>query len=167
MIPSLHDPARWDIRAPPENRRGKTLWHSAPRDVKIGAVVANLLEQQSPEARATVLIVDDHSGFRTFVRRLLEAGGFDVVGEAAGVVEARDAVPALQPKVVLLDVNLPDGDGLQLAEELTDAAHPPAVVLISSHERSDFGDRLERTGARGFISKADLTPAAVADLVDP
>lgn len=113
-----------------------------------------------------MLIVDDHPGFRTFVRQLLEAGGFDVVGEAGGVVEARDAVPVLQPQVVLLDVNLPDGDGLQLAEELTDAAGAPAVVLISSHERSDFGDRLERTGARGFISKADLTPAAVADLVD-
>jgi DNA-binding NarL/FixJ family response regulator len=129
-------------------------------------VIANLLEQQSPEARATVLIVDDHSGFRTFVRRLLESGGFRVVREAAGAVEARSAVPALQPKVVLLDVNLPDGDGLQLADELSDGAHAPAVVLISSHERSDFGDRLERTSARGFISKADLTPAAVADLVD-
>lgn len=149
---------------------GKTLWHSDGRDVKMRAVIAKLPEQQSPEARATVLIVDDHSGFRTFVRRLLETGGFRVVGEAAGAVEARSAVPALQPEVVLLDVNLPDGDGLQLAEELsefTDGAPVPAVVLISSHERSDFGDRLDRTGARGFISKADLTPAAVADLVDP
>lgn len=132
----------------------------------MGAVIAKV-EQQSPEARATVLIVDDHSGFRTLARRLLESGGFRVVGEAAGAVEARSAVPTLHPQVVLLDVNLPDGDGLLLAEELTDAAHAPAVVLISSHERSDFGDRLERTGARGFISKADLTPAAIADLVDP
>lgn len=130
-------------------------------------MIAKPLEQQSSEARATVLIVDDHSGFRTLARRLLESGGFRVVGEAAGAVEARSAVPSLQPEVVLLDVNLPDGDGLLLAEELTDRAHAPAVVLISSHERSDFGDRLERTGARGFISKADLTPAAIADLVDP
>lgn len=114
-----------------------------------------------------MLIVDDHSGFRTLARRLLESGGFRVVGEAAGAVEARSAVPSLQPEVVLLDVNLPDGDGLLLAEELTDGAHAPAVVLISSHERSDFGDRLERTGARGFISKADLSPTAIADLVDP
>ena len=130
-------------------------------------MIAKPLEQQSPETRATVLIVDDHSGFRTLARRLLESGGFRVVGEAAGAVEARCAVPNLRPEVVLLDVNLPDGDGLLLAEELTDAVHAPAVVLISSHERSDFGDRLERTGARGFISKADLTPAAIADLVDP
>ncbi len=129
-------------------------------------MIAKPLQEQSPEARATVLIVDDHSGFRTLARRLLETGGFRVVGEAAGAVEARSAVPALQPEVVLLDVNLPDGDGLLLAEELKDASHAPAVVLISSHERSDFGDRLERTGARGFISKADLTPAAIADLVD-
>lgn len=130
-------------------------------------MIAKPLEQQSLEARATVLIVDDHSGFRTLARRLLESGGFRVVGEAAGAVEARSAVPSLQPEVVLLDVNLPDGDGLLLAEELTDGAHAPAVVLISSHERSDFGDRLERTGARGFISKADLSPTAIADLVDP
>lgn len=129
-------------------------------------MIAKPLEQQSPEARATVLIVDDHSGFRTLARRLLESGGFRVVGEAAGAVEARSAVPTLQPEVVLLDVNLPDGDGLLLAEELTDAVHAPAVVLTSSHERSDFGDRLQRSGARGFISKADLTPTAIADLVD-
>ncbi|MGH7912736.1 MAG: response regulator [Candidatus Dormibacteraceae bacterium] len=130
------------------------------------AVVANLLGDSRPASGATILIVDDHSDFRAFIRRLLETGGFRVVGEAAGVAEARDAVPALQPEVVLLDIQLPDGDGLQLARELTNTDGSPAVVLISSRERADFGDRLDCTGARGFISKADLSPRAVADLVD-
>lgn len=129
-------------------------------------VVAHVLDESPPRSPATVLIVDDHPDFRMFVRRLLETGGFRVVGEAGGVAEARDAVPALQPEVVLLDIHLPDGDGLQLAKELTDTGEPPAIVLTSSRERSDFGDRLEDTGARGFISKADLSPRAVADLVD-
>ncbi|MFZ0216557.1 MAG: response regulator transcription factor [Candidatus Dormiibacterota bacterium] len=114
----------------------------------------------------TVLIVDDHADFRTFVRQLLETGGFTVVGEAADAAEARHAVPELQPGVVLLDVQLPDEDGLSLARELTSSAPASAIVLTSSRERADFGNRLETTGARGFITKADLSPTAVAALVE-
>ena len=74
----------------------------------------------------TVLIVDDHAGFRGFARRLLEAGGFVVVGEVGDGVSALAAVERLRPELVLLDVMLPDTDGFTVAEQLATQADRPA-----------------------------------------
>jgi len=79
--------------------------------------------------RPTVLIVDDHEAFRASARALLQAGGFDVIGEASDGTKAIAAVTALRPAIVLLDVQLPDLDGLAVAERLAQAADPPMVVL--------------------------------------
>jgi DNA-binding NarL/FixJ family response regulator len=104
-----------------------------------------------------VLIVDDHPGFRAQARALLTAAGYQVVGEAAdgesGVRVARD----LSPDVVLLDVQLPDITGFEAAQRVRSQPGPPAIVLISSRDASDYGRRISRSGARGFISKADLS----------
>src|SRR5262245_3868797 len=81
--------------------------------------------------RATVLIVDDHADFRAAARALLDAEGFDVVGEAADGDEAIEAVSRLVPQVVLLDIQLPGLDGLTVAELLAQLPQPPAVVLVS------------------------------------
>ena len=62
----------------------------------------------------TVLIVDDHAGFRLAARALLEADGFDVVGESATGNEGLEAVGRLRPDLVLLDVGLPDIDGIEV-----------------------------------------------------
>jgi DNA-binding NarL/FixJ family response regulator len=113
----------------------------------------------------TVLIVDDHDEFRTAARDLLEADGFTVVGEAADGEQAIEAVATLRPAVVLLDVQLPGVDGLAVAEGLATGPDPPAVVLISSRDRAAYGPRLERTPARGFIAKSELSGAALARLV--
>jgi CheY-like chemotaxis protein len=110
----------------------------------------------------TVLIVDDHAGFRGFARRLLEAGGYVVVGEAADGASALAAVESLQPELVLLDVLLPDSDGFAVAERLAGNGESPVVVLISSREPTDFGRRFERSPASGFIHKDDLSGAALA-----
>ncbi len=116
----------------------------------------------------TVLIVDDHAGFRGFARRLLEAGGFTVVGEAEDGASALAAVEKLQPEVVLLDVVLPDTDGFAVAEQLAENVARPVVVLTSSREAEDFGQRLERSPASGFIHKDELSGAALARLAaDP
>ena len=116
----------------------------------------------------TVLIVDDHAGFRGFARRLLEASGFRVVGEADDGSTALAAVDALQPELVLLDVLLPDTDGFFVAERLAERTDRPAVVLTSSREAADFGRRLERSPVNGFIHKDDLSGTAIAELVgDP
>lgn len=110
----------------------------------------------------TVLIVDDHTRFRGFARRLLEAGGFTVVGEAGDGASALAAVSALRPQLVLLDILLPDTDGFAVAERLAGQRAPPVVVLTSSREAADFGGRLVSSPARGFIHKDDLSSAALA-----
>jgi DNA-binding NarL/FixJ family response regulator len=80
--------------------------------------------------RPTVLIVDDHAAFRASARALLQAEGFDVVGEAADGAGAVEAVAVLRPEVVLLDIQLPDLDGLAVAEQLARVPEAPAVGLI-------------------------------------
>jgi CheY-like chemotaxis protein len=110
----------------------------------------------------TALVVDDHPSFRRLARRLLEAAGLAVVGEAADGASALAAADRLRPDVVLLDVLLPDTTGFEVADRLAVRADAPVVVLTSSRTAADLGPSLARSSARGFITKADLTPAALA-----
>ena len=114
---------------------------------------------------ATVLIVDDHATFRALARRMLEAHGYEVVGEAHDGASAVATSSRLAPSVVLLDVQLPDGDGFAVAEALAAGKDPPAVVLISSRDASAYRRRLADSPARGFLAKSDLTGSAFAALV--
>jgi len=109
----------------------------------------------------TVLIVDDHASFRSRARALLHVGGFEVVGEAEDGASAITAWVALRPDVVLLDIQLPDISGFDVATRLLTDAAPPAIVLISSRDAADYGERVEQSGARGFIAKADLSGTAL------
>jgi len=110
----------------------------------------------------TVLIVDDHPGFRVTARALLEAEGFEVVGEAGTAAEALALVHELNPELVLLDVQLPDLDGFEVAERLAgNGGSGPAVVLTSSRDGSDFGSVLARTSAKGFVPKAELCARSI------
>jgi DNA-binding NarL/FixJ family response regulator len=113
----------------------------------------------------TVLIVDDHAGFRTGARALLEADGFDVVGEAADGESGIEQARRLRPQVVLLDIQLPGMDGFAVAERLAAEPDSPAVVLISSRERGAFRSRLEATPARGFITKAEFSGECLTSLL--
>lgn len=115
--------------------------------------------------RPTVLIVDDHAEFRASAAELLEADGFDVVGAAGDAARAVELALSLRPQIVLLDVQLPDGDGFAVAARLARAAQPPQVVLISGREAAAYGRRVAGASVRGFIAKRDLTGAAVAALV--
>ena len=98
----------------------------------------------------TVLIVDDHASFRAAARALLDAGGFDVVGEATDAATALVQARRLRPAVVLLDVQLPDGTGFEVARALERLPEPPAVVLTSTHARGSFAARIEDVSARGL-----------------
>jgi DNA-binding NarL/FixJ family response regulator len=114
----------------------------------------------------SVLIVDDHPSFRASARAILEADGFTVVGEAEDGATALTSIAALRPDLVLLDIQLPDMSGFDVCAEigrLNGAA--PQVVLVSSRDACDFGPLIERSGARGFVAKAELSGDAVAALL--
>jgi DNA-binding NarL/FixJ family response regulator len=127
------------------------------------AAARNLWEDRA--MLRTVLIVDDHEAFRESATALLEAEGFDVVGQAADGPEAVAEVERLQPEVVLLDIQLPDLDGFAVAERLAALPQAPRVVLISSREASAYGQRLGEAAVRGFITKRELSGRALAALV--
>lgn len=114
----------------------------------------------------TILVVDDHAGFRATARRLLERDGWTVVGEAEDGASALVAAAALSPDVVLLDVGLPDSDGFTVAERLRAAdGKPPAVVLVSSRDPGAYGSRVTTSSALGFIAKDDLVGGRLRAMV--
>ena len=112
-----------------------------------------------------ILIVDDHAGFRTSARRILEAHGFEVVGEAEDGSSGVAMASELRPEVVLLDLQLPDIDGFEVATQLRDAGVAAAVVLTSSRDWSDVCSRQRAAGAVGFIPKDELSGSRLRDLV--
>ena len=111
----------------------------------------------------TVLIVDDHAGFRSAAHALLEAAGFVVVGEATDGASAIDAVRELRPDVVLLDVQLPDIDGFGVADRI--AGSGAAIVLTSSRGAASFRRRLAANPTWCFIPKSELSGPALTAAV--
>ncbi len=114
--------------------------------------------------KETVLIVDDHAIFRRSARLLLEAEGYDVIGEAEDGRSAVSEAEILEPDLVLLDVFLPDIDGFKVASELTQRGLA-VVILTSSRDGRDFGPLVAESGARGFIPKTELSGASLAAVV--
>ena len=115
------------------------------------------------QASPAILIVDDHDGFRTFARGMLEAVGF-TVAEAATGAEATEVARTVRPGLVLLDIQLPDADGFEIARRL--AAVPagseaPVVVLTSTREARDYGGLIAASPAAGFLPKDQLSGAAL------
>ena len=112
-----------------------------------------------------MLIVDDHAAFRASARALLQAEGFQVAAEAADGASALRLVTRLRPEIVLLDVQLPDLDGLAVAEQLAAFPDGPAIVLISSRDAAAYGPRIQTAPACGFIPKSALSGETLAALV--
>lgn len=115
--------------------------------------------------KAGVLLVDDHAGFRRAARRLLEADGLNVVGEAADGREALALARTLRPEVVVLDVLLPGMDGFVVAVHLAALPAPPRVVLVSSLTRGELGTRLDEAPVVGFLAKDELDGRRLAELL--
>ncbi len=128
----------------------------------VGETIASI---PKAERQLTILIVDDHPSFRAVAQIVLETDGFAVVGTASDGESGVAAALRLAPEVVLLDVELPDIDGFEVAARLRDAGSPAAIVLASSRDGTDFGSLVAESGARGFLTKADLTGDAIRALV--
>jgi len=113
-----------------------------------------------------VLLVDDHAEFRAHARGLILSAGYRVIAEAIDGSTALRAADLHQPEIVVLDIRLPDMSGLDVARRLQAGPNPPIVILISSGDRREYEQVAREAGARGFIAKADLTPAALRLLAD-
>ncbi len=110
-----------------------------------------------------VVVVDDHPLFRDGVRAALSgAEDVDVVGEAADVAGALEVVAELRPAVVLMDLNLPDGSGVDATRRLTAVAPEVRVLVMTMSTDDDAVVAAMRAGARGFVVKG----AGRRDLVD-
>ena len=112
-----------------------------------------------------MLVVDDHPSFRRCARAFLTAEGFDVAGEAGDGASALELAAELEPDLVVLDVQLPDLDGFEVAARLLARDPGLAIVLVSSRSAAEYGPLIERSGARGFLSKDELSAAAIQGLL--
>jgi two-component system, chemotaxis family, chemotaxis protein CheY len=112
-----------------------------------------------------VLIVDDNSAFRAAARQLLERGGFTVLAEAGDGAEAVRVANEDTPDLAIVDVQLPDLDGFELAERLRTLDPAPKVILTSSLDGTDFGALVANSSALGFIPKAELSASAIEALL--
>ena len=114
----------------------------------------------------SVLIVDDDPVFRGLARRMLVAAGFVVVAEASSVAEALTVAGQTRPDAALVDVGLPDGDGVALAGELSALSWRPRVVLTSSDPDAATPDDVNTSGAGAFVPKDALPNAPLASLLE-
>jgi len=112
-----------------------------------------------------VLIVDDNRPFRAAARQLLERAGFAVVAEADSGVGGVEQAKAHSPDVALVDVQLPDFDGFEVATRLSELESPPRVILISSLDGADFGALVAGSSALGFVPKAELSASVINGLL--
>lgn len=146
--------------------RNPALVRLATRAVRSAVWICTAPSAKLVRMEKTVLIVDDHPSFRASARRMFEAEGYEVVGEAEDGAAALAAIGQLGPDIVLLDVRLPDIDGFEVARRLQGAeGRTPQIVLTSSNDLTDLGEAIGASGARGFIPKGELTGTAVAALL--
>lgn len=113
----------------------------------------------------SVLIVDDDPAFRRVAHRLLAAFGLDVAGEAESAAAAVAAAGSLRPDAALVDVGLPDQDGLVLAAELAALPWRVRVVLTSSDADAATSSDVLGSGAEAFVPKDQLPNAALDELL--
>jgi DNA-binding NarL/FixJ family response regulator len=113
----------------------------------------------------TILVVDDDPAFRELAGRLLADAGIRVAAEAGSAEEAISAAKETKPDAVLVDVDLPERDGIALAEELTALPWQPRVVLTSVDPDAAGPDDLRRSGALAFLSKDKLANGTLLRLL--
>jgi DNA-binding NarL/FixJ family response regulator len=112
------------------------------------------------------LIVDDNTHFLSAARDLLERQGMEIVGVASSGAEALQLAGELRPDVALVDIDLGEESGLDLARRMagTDAGRA-RVILISAYSENDFADLIAASPAVGFLSKAELSAAKVEEVL--
>jgi DNA-binding NarL/FixJ family response regulator len=114
---------------------------------------------------SSVIVVDDDPVFRDLARRVLAGQGLVVVAEADSLATALDLVDALRPDAALVDIGLPDGDGVTLAHQLSALPWRPRIVLTSADPDAASPEDLQRAGADAFVAKHELPNAPLVRLL--
>ena len=121
------------------------------------------------EKKVRVLLADDHELVRAGVRKVLEnSPGVEVVGEASRGDETLAKLAELEPDVLLLDLNMPGGDGFEVLRTARDTAGGARIVVLSLHVQAEYVSRAVREGADGYLSKdlaAQELPDAIASVM--
>ena len=128
-----------------------------------------MLRDMKPDSGARklrILIVDDSRHFLDAAGGVLEQDGMTVVGVASSSAEALQLAGEVRPDGILVDVDLGDESGLDLARQLASIDAAP-VVLISAYPESDLADLIAASPAVGFVSKSDLSVRAISSLIAP
>ncbi len=108
--------------------------------------------------RKTVLIVDDHPLFREGIKSLLARhSGFEVIGEAGSGSEGIRAAKKLSPDLVMMDISLPDQNGIEVTRKIRNLLPDTAVVVLSVHTKIDYITEAFRQGATGYVVKESAT----------
>jgi DNA-binding NarL/FixJ family response regulator len=115
--------------------------------------------------RVRCLIVDDNALFLESAVDLLGREGLEVVGVASNGAEATRLVTQLRPDVTLVDIDLGEEDGFELARRLGDMGS--SVILVSTHAEEDLSQLIAASPALGFVSKARLSAEAIRELLEP
>ncbi len=116
-----------------------------------------------PQQKAQILIVDDHPVMRQGLAQLIQdRPDLEVCGQAEGIADARRIIPLGRPDLVIIDLSLRDGHGLDLIKELRESKHCPKMLVVSMHEDVYYAERALRAGASGYVAKSE----AVNDVVD-
>jgi DNA-binding NarL/FixJ family response regulator len=142
----------------PESAPGRTRPRNAGSSLPPGSLAAGIIDAIA----ISVLVVDDDATFRRLAGLVLAAHGLKVVAEAGTVTEALAVASRVRPTAALVDVELPDGDGFDLAGRLTALPWRPRVVVTSVQSHGGFAAEAQRAGAEAFVPKSDLPGAPLA-----
>ena len=138
---------------------------TVPRGFRLSLPAGPAQKAIIERVKESVLVIDDDPGFRELASQLLAASGLIVTGEAGSAAEGLAAAVRLEPSAALVDVELPDGDGLDLARELTALSGRLRIVLTSVDREITSDEEARKAGAVGFVAKADLPGAPLARLL--
>jgi DNA-binding NarL/FixJ family response regulator len=127
------------------------------------------MPKRNPKAtsRLRIVVADDHELVRRGIRNLLETRpGWNVIGEAAGGYDAVDQAKKLKPDILIVDITMPDMDGLEATRQIREARVSTRILILTMHESDQMVRRVLEAGALGYVLKSDMAAQLVRAVED-